>query len=101
MRSRAGTPKRRRVGRAENICLASCLTMSHAAAVDSTVTVRLSNSQRAQLKRRAAAEKKTESALIREMIDREMKRGFDYERVRHLMGSVRIDRRKMRGDAWA
>ena len=56
--------------------------------MDTTLTIRLPKKQRETLRRRAAAEKRSESALIREMIDREMNRGFDFERVRHLVGSI-------------
>ncbi len=69
--------------------------------MDTSLTVRLSKKHRAALRRRAVAEKKSESAIVREMIEREIKPGFDYERVRHLIGSLRIDRGKMRKDAWA
>ncbi len=54
----------------------------------STLTIRLRKAQREALRRRAVAEKRSESSLVREMIDREMQRGFDFERVRHLVGSV-------------
>ena len=69
--------------------------------VETTLTVRLPKAQRAALKRRAAAEKKSESALVRELIEREVSGGFDYEGVKHLAGSVRIDRQAIRKDAWA
>jgi len=69
--------------------------------MDTTLTIRLSQASREALKRRAAVEKRSESALVREIIDREINRGFDFERVRHLVGSVTLDRKKMRGDAWA
>ena len=69
--------------------------------MDTTLTIRLSKANRAALKRRAAAEKRSESALVREIIDREINRGFDFEKVRHLAGSVTLDRKKMRGDGWA
>ncbi len=42
------------------------------------------------------------SLLVRAAIRREVEQeGFDYEKVRHLIGSVRLDREKMRGDVWA
>jgi predicted DNA-binding protein len=69
--------------------------------MDSTLTIRLPAAQRRALKRRAAAEGRSESALVREMIEREMNRGFDFERVKHLIGSVRTDRKRMRKDPWA
>lgn len=69
--------------------------------METTLTIRLPKSQRAALRRRAAAEGRSESALVRELLDREISSGFDFERVSHLIGSVRIDRKKMRGDGWA
>lgn len=69
--------------------------------MDTTLTIRLPKAQREALRRRAKAEKKTESALLREMIDRETERGFDFDRVRHLAGSVRIDRKKISRQSWA
>ena len=69
--------------------------------METTLTIRLSKKQGDALKRRARAEGRTASALVRDMLDREIKRGFDFERVRHLIGSVRIDRKKMTRDAWA
>jgi len=69
--------------------------------METTLTIRLPKAQRAALKRRAAAEGRSESALVREMLDREINQGFDFERVRHLIGSVRIDRKRMHEDAWA
>jgi predicted transcriptional regulator len=66
-----------------------------------TLTIRLPKKQRAALKRRAAAQKRSESAIVRELIEREMQRGFDFERVRHVVGSspARINTgRKTRGE---
>jgi predicted DNA-binding protein len=69
--------------------------------MDTTLTIRLPAAHRRALKQRAAAERRSESALVREMIEREINRGFDFERVRHLIGSVQINRKRMREDAWA
>jgi len=69
--------------------------------MDTTLTIRLSVAQRRALKRRAAAENRSESALVRELIEREINGRFDFERVRHLIGSVQTDRKRMREDAWA
>lgn len=69
--------------------------------METTLTIRISKAQREALKRRAAAQKRSESALVREIIEQELNRGFDYERVRHLVGSVTIDREEARTDAWA
>jgi len=68
--------------------------------VQATLTIRLRAKQREALRRRATAEKRSESALVREMIDREMQRGFDFERVRHLVGSVVSPRRHWEKDSW-
>lgn len=56
--------------------------------VETTLTIRLPAKQREALRRRAAAEKRSESALVRDLIDREIRRGFDFDRVRHLVGSI-------------
>jgi predicted DNA-binding protein len=56
--------------------------------MQTTLTIRLSAKQREALKRRAAAEKRSESALVRELINRELRRGFDFDHVRHLVGSI-------------
>ncbi len=70
--------------------------------METTLTIRLSKAERAALKRRAATAKCSESALVRAAIQREVEQeGFDYEKVRHLIGSVRLDREKMRADVWA
>jgi hypothetical protein len=69
--------------------------------MEATLTIRLTKAQRAALKRQAAAEGRTESQLVRDLLSREIHRGFDFERVQHLIGSVFIDRKKMREDAWA
>jgi len=69
--------------------------------MDTTLTIRLSKANREALRQRAVAEKRSESALVREIIDREINRGFDFEKVRHLVGSVALDRKKMQGDGWA
>jgi predicted DNA-binding protein len=68
--------------------------------VDTTLTIRLPAKQREALRRRAAAEKRTESALVREMIEREIQRGFDFERVRHLVGSIVSRPKHWEKDAW-
>lgn len=68
--------------------------------MDTTLTIRLPAAQREALRRRAAAEKRSESALVREMIEREMQGGFDYDRVRHLVGSVKSDPNHWEKDPW-
>jgi predicted DNA-binding protein len=56
--------------------------------METTLTIRLPKKQRDALRRRAAAEKRSESAVVRELIEREMHHGFDFERVRHIVGSI-------------
>ena len=68
--------------------------------MDTTLTIRLAKAQREAIRRRARAEKRTESALVREMIQRELQRGFDFERVRHLVGSVASPPKHWEKDAW-
>jgi predicted DNA-binding protein len=68
--------------------------------MEATLTIRLAKAQREALRRRALTEKRTESALVREMIQREIQRGFDFERVRHLVGSVASPPKHWEKDAW-
>jgi len=68
--------------------------------METTLTIRLSAKQREALRRRACAQKRSESALVREMIDREMRRGFDFEQVRHLVGSVVSSPKHWAKDSW-
>jgi hypothetical protein len=56
--------------------------------METSLTIRLPAKQREALRRRAAAEKRSESAPMRDWIDREIQRGFDFDPVRHLMGSI-------------
>jgi hypothetical protein len=68
--------------------------------METTLTIRLPKAQRHALRRRAIAEKKSESALVRELIEREMLRGFHFERVRHLVGSVASSPQHWKKDSW-
>ena len=68
--------------------------------VKTTLTIRLPAKQREALKRRAAAERRSESALVRDMIDREIQRGFDFDRIRHLVGSITSPPRHWEKDSW-
>ena len=65
-----------------------------------TLTIRLPAKQREALKRRAAAEKRSESALLRDLIERELQRGFDFDNVRHLVGSIASPPRHWEKDSW-
>jgi plasmid stability protein len=56
--------------------------------VETTLTIRLPAKQREALRRRAAAEKRSESAVVRDLIERELQRGFEFDNVRHLVGSI-------------
>jgi hypothetical protein len=68
--------------------------------VDTTLTIRLPAAQRKALQRRAAAARQSESSLVRELIEREMQRGFDFQRVRHLVGSVASDQKHRSKSPW-
>lgn len=68
--------------------------------METSLTIRLAKTQREALRRRAAAEKRTESALVREIIEREIQRGFDFTRVRHLVGSIASRPKHWEKDPW-
>ena len=68
--------------------------------METTLTIRLPAKQREALKRRAAAEKRSESALLRDLIERELQRGFDFDNVRHLVGSIASPPRHWEKDSW-
>ena len=68
--------------------------------MDTTLTLRLPAAQRKALQRRAAASRQSESALVRELIEREIQRGFDFERVRHLIGSLASGRKARPKSPW-
>jgi len=68
--------------------------------METTLTIRLSRKQREALRRRAAAEKRSESSLVREMIEREMQREFNFDRIRHLVGSIASRPKHWKKDAW-
>jgi hypothetical protein len=68
--------------------------------METTLTIRLPRKQRDALRRRAAAERRSESALVRDLIDREMQRGFDFDRIRHLVGSIASRPKHWEKDSW-
>jgi hypothetical protein len=68
--------------------------------METTLTIRLPRKQREALRHRAAAEKRSESALLRDLIDREIQRGFDFDRVRHLVGSIASRPKHWEKDSW-
>lgn len=68
--------------------------------MDTTLTIRLPAAQRRALQRRAAAARQSESALVRDLIDRAMQQGFDFERVRHLAGSITRPPEGPTRDSW-
>ena len=68
--------------------------------METTLTIRLSAKQREALRRRAAAEKRSESALVRDLIEQEIKRGFDFDRVRYLVGSIASRPKHWEKDPW-
>jgi hypothetical protein len=88
-----------KVDRRAGGCLAYCLALK-VQIMETTLTIRLPRKQRAALKRRAAAEKRSESALVRDLIDREMHREFNFDRVRHLVGSIASRRKHWEKDSW-
>ena len=57
--------------------------------VETRLTIRLPAKQLETLKRRVAVEKLSESALVRDLIDRDLQWGFDFGRVRHSAGKHR------------
>lgn len=65
-----------------------------------TLTIRLPKAQRDGLRRRARAEKRSESALVREMIEGGMDRRFDFELARHLVGSIASPPKHWEKDPW-
>ena len=68
--------------------------------METTLTIRLPGKQREALRRRAAAEKRSESALVRDLIEQEIQRGFDFDRVRHLVGSIASASKHWEKDPW-
>jgi ribbon-helix-helix CopG family protein len=68
--------------------------------METTLTIRLPAKQREALRRRAAAEKRSESALLRDLIERELQRGFDFDNVRHLVGRIASAPRHWEKDPW-
>jgi len=68
--------------------------------MQTTLTIRLPARQREALKRRAAAEKRSESAILRDLIDRELQRGFDFDNVRHVVGSIASPPGHWEKDSW-
>ena len=68
--------------------LAFCLTAANLPSMNTVLTIRLPDARRKALQRRATAANKSESVLVRELIEREMQAGFDFERVRRLISSV-------------
>jgi hypothetical protein len=68
--------------------------------METTLTILLPAKHREALRRRAAAEKRSESALVRDLIDREINRGFDFNRVRHLVGSIASSPKHRAKDPW-
>ena len=68
--------------------------------MDRTLTLRLSAAQRAALRRRAQAEGKSESAVVRQLLEQDLDRGFEFARVQHLVGVVSAPVRHWEKDAW-
>ena len=68
--------------------------------METTLTIRLQAKHREALRRRAAAEKRSESALVRDLIERELQRGFDFDHVRHLVGRITSAPKHWEQDPW-
>jgi hypothetical protein len=68
--------------------------------MEATLSIRLPEKQREALRRRAAAEKRSESTLVCDFIGREMQRGFDFERVCHLVGGIAGQPKHWVRDPW-
>ena len=68
--------------------------------METAITLRLPAKHREALRRRAAAEKRSESALVRDLIEREVQRGFDFDRVHHLIGSIASPPRHWEKGSW-
>jgi hypothetical protein len=51
-------------------------------------------------KRSTAAAKGSGSALVRDSIDRKIQRGFDFEGVRHLIGSIASEPKHRENNPW-
>ena len=68
--------------------------------METTLTIRLPVRHREPLRRRAATEKRSELAIVRDLIDREINRGFDHNRVRHLVGSIAGSPKHWAKDPW-
>jgi hypothetical protein len=68
--------------------------------METTLTIRLPAKQRAALKRRAAAEKRSEAAVLRDLIECELERGFDFDDVRDLVGKIASAPRHWEKDSW-
>lgn len=66
----------------------------------STLTIRLPKEQRAALRRRATALRKSESDLVRDLIAKEASQVFDFESVRHMAGVVRRSARSRSPARW-
>ena len=86
--------------RPDSFVLRFVLRLRILAHMETTLTIRLPAKQREALRRRAAAEKRSESALVRDLIDREMRRGFDFDRIRHLVGSIASPPKHWEKDSW-
>lgn len=65
-----------------------------------TITFRLDEKRRAALRERAAALRKSESELLRDLIDREISRPTVAERAGDLIGCLSLDPKRIDIDPW-
>jgi hypothetical protein len=81
--------------------LAICLTTRHGMAVmNTTLTIRLPAGQRRALSSKAAAAGKTESEIVRDLIERELAEQTVGERVGELFGCLSLSHGTKRKDSW-
>jgi hypothetical protein len=58
--------------------------------MDSTLTIRLDKKHRDALRKRARAEKKSESQLVRELLAVGLEQSYTWDDIKHLAGSIEL-----------
>lgn len=86
------------MGLIERVCLARRLTFAYCSRV--TITFRIDEQRRGALRKRAAALGKSESELLRDLIDREISMPTVAERAGKLIGSLALDPKRIDSDSW-
>jgi hypothetical protein len=82
----------------ECVCLALRLTFAYYGRV--TITFRIDEQRRGALRKRAAALGKSESELLRDLIDREISMPTVAERAGNLIGCLTLDPKRIDSDPW-